>query len=76
MLVKAWVRAMSLLTFPSNWAVFWVVSGWAVLYGPVGALLYGVVESPQAFDDSRWSPGILFGWPSLYWLIAHGLTAV
>lgn len=67
---------MSLLTFPSNWDVFWVVLGWAVLYGAVGVLLYDDVESPQTFDDSRWSPGILFGWPSLYWLVVHGLGLI
>jgi len=30
-LVRATVRAMKLLTFPSNPDVFWVVFGWAVL---------------------------------------------
>jgi len=56
MRVKAWVRAMSLLTFPSNQDVLWVVFGWAVLYGAVSAVFSdGSSESIRTFDASPWS---------------------
>jgi hypothetical protein len=65
---------MKLLTVPTNPDVFWVVFGWAVLYGSAKALLSnGTDQSTQRFDDSRWALAILYGWPALYWLIGHGV---
>jgi len=76
MLGKVWVRAMSLLTFPSNQDVLWVVFGWAVLYGAISAVFSdGSSESIRTFDASPWSTVVLYGWPSLYWLISHLLMA-
>jgi hypothetical protein len=70
-------RAMTLLTYPSNHDVFWVVFGWAVLYGSVRALLSdGSNESTQTFDDSSWPLTIIFGWPALYWLMNHGVSGL
>jgi hypothetical protein len=75
--VKNGSRAMRLLAYPNNQDVFWVVFGWAVLYGVVRALLTdGSNGSTQTFDDSAWPLAILFGWPALYWLISHGLFAL
>jgi len=49
---------MRLLTLPANHDVFWVVFGWALLYGYVRALLTdGSAASIQMFDDSLWPPG-------------------
>ena len=57
---------MRLLAYPNNQDVFWVVFGWAVLYGVVRALLTdGSDGSTQTFDDSAWPLAILFGWPAL-----------
>ena len=68
---------MTLLTYPSNHDVFWVVFGWAVLYGSVRALLSdGSDKSTQTFDDSSWPLAIIFGWPALYWLMSHGVSAL
>ena len=44
---------MSLLTFPSNQDVLWVVFGWAVLYGAVSAVFSdGSSESIGAVRNS------------------------
>ena len=67
---------MELLAFPNNQDVFWVVFGWAVLYGAVRSLLTdGSSEFTKIFDDSLWPLAILFGWPALYWLISHGAAS-
>jgi len=55
MRVKAWVRAMSLLTFPSNQDVLWVVFGWAVLYGAVSAVFPD--GSSESSGHSTQAPG-------------------
>jgi hypothetical protein len=69
--------AMRLLTFPSNQDVFWVVLGWAVLYGAARALFTdGGEKSTQIFDDSPWQLGISIGWPALYWFISHGVPSL
>jgi len=45
--------AMRLLTFPSNQDFFWMVLGWAVLYGVARALFTdGSEKSTQIFDDT------------------------
>jgi hypothetical protein len=62
--------AMRLLIFPSNQDVFWVVLGWAALYGAARVTDGGV------FDDSPWQLGILIGWPALYWFISHGVSSL
>ena len=67
---------MELLTFPNNQDVFWVVFGWAVLYGAVRSLFTdGNGQSAKSFDDSLWPLVILFGWPVLYWLVSHGASS-
>ena len=68
---------MRLLIFPNNQDVFWVVLGWAVLYGAVRALFTdGSNESTQTFDESAWPLAIIFGWPALYCLISHGASGL
>jgi len=60
-----------------NQDVFWVVLGWAVLYGAGRALFTdGGEKSTQIFDDSPWQLGILIGWPALYWFISHGVPSL
>ena len=68
---------MALLQLPSNHDVFWVVVGWALLYGSVRALLTdGSAASTRIFDYSLWPPAIIFGWPALYWLMSHGASGL
>ena len=65
---------MNLLAFPSNQDVFWLVFGWAVLYGTARSLRTdGSEQSTQMFDESPWPLAILFGWPALYWVVSHGV---
>ena len=65
---------MGLLTSPNNYDVFWIVFGWALLYGSARTLLTDASDAAtKAFDDSRWATVILLGWPALYWLISHGI---
>jgi hypothetical protein len=65
---------MRLLIYPSNYDVFWIVFGWALLYGSArGLLTDGSDAATETFDDSRWATIILFGWPALYWLVRHGI---
>jgi len=68
MFFRARVRAISLLTYPSILGSI----GMGCLYGAIGALLYDGTTFARSFDDRRWSAGILFGWPTLYWLVVHG----
>ena len=63
---------MRLLIFPSNQDVFWVVLGWAALYGAARVLF----TDGAVFDDSPWQLGILIGWPALYWFISHGVPSL
>ena len=68
---------MRLLTSPTNQDVFWIVLGWAVLYGVARALFTdGSNEFTRVFDDSLWQLAILIGWPALYWLVSHGASGL